>query len=76
MEQALEVLERAVRGGFFVSPALRKDPLLVPLRTEPRFAAIIDFAEAGRLEALRRFESAGGNELLGLSSRRQPEDRR
>ena len=66
VEPALHVLERAVRGGFFVSPALRGDPLLAPLRAEPHFAAIVDLAEAGRREAQRRFESAGGNELLGL----------
>ena len=64
--RAVELLERAVRRGYLVSPALRRDPLLEPLRTEPDFVALIETAEAGRLEAQRAFEDAGGKQLLGL----------
>ena len=69
LEQArrgLEILDPAVRGGYFVSPALRADPLLEPLRGEPGFEALVEAAEEGRLAAQKAFEDAGGPALLGL----------
>jgi tetratricopeptide (TPR) repeat protein len=64
--RALELLERVVSGGFFVSTAFRGDPLLAPLRSEPPFEALVARAEAGRARALVAFEAAGGRQLLGL----------
>jgi tetratricopeptide (TPR) repeat protein len=64
--RALEILDPAVRRGYFVSPALRGDPLLAPLRAEPGFAAMLEAAEAGRLAAQKAFEDAGGRPLLGI----------
>jgi len=65
-ERALELLENTVRAGYFISPTLRSDPLLSPIRIDPRFASILEIAEAGSASARRRFDRAGGNELLGL----------
>jgi serine/threonine-protein kinase len=65
-ERGVEVLDQVVGGGFSVSSALEKDPLLGPLRGHPRFAEIWNRAEQKRLEVLRRFEAAGGREILGL----------
>jgi TolB-like protein len=69
VNRGLEVLESAVRGGYFVGPALRNDPLLARMRSDRRFAAIVDFAEDGRRDALVRFESAQGRTLLGIEPR-------
>jgi hypothetical protein len=64
--RALDVLERAVGAGFFVAPALARDPLLQPVRTEPAFAALLARAEEGRELALAAFREAGGDRLLGV----------
>jgi tetratricopeptide (TPR) repeat protein len=65
-DRGVEVLDQVVRGGFSVSSTLEKDPLLGPLRGHQRFADIWIRAERQRLEVLRRFEAAGGREILGL----------
>ena len=67
LARALELLEQVVSMGYFVSPALRSDPLLAPLRGEAGFAPLVLRAEAGRAQALLAFESARGPELLGLT---------
>ncbi len=65
--RALDILERAVGTGFFVASAFVRDPLLEPLRAEPRFAALVRRAEEGRAAALAAFREAGGDRLLGLA---------
>jgi TolB-like protein len=65
-ERALDVMRGVVESGFFVTPALEGDPLLASVRADPGFAAIVEAADAGRREALRIFEQAGGPRLLGL----------
>jgi hypothetical protein len=69
VERGLEVLERAVRGGFFVSHALRFDPLLGRMRGLPRYGSVVALAERGRGDALAKFESAQGRALLGIEPR-------
>ncbi len=65
--RALEVLERAVGTGYFVAPALRRDPLLDPVRGEPAFGSLVARAEEGRALALSAFREAGGDMLLGVA---------
>jgi serine/threonine protein kinase len=65
-ERGLEVLDQAARSGYSVSSALERDPLLEPLRGHPRFPEIWSRAEEKRREVQRRFEAAGGPEILGL----------
>ena len=47
---------------------LRHDPWLAPLRDNPRFAEILQRAQARRDEALAVFRDEGGEGLLGLRS--------
>jgi hypothetical protein len=42
LEKALDSLERLVKTtGFFGRPYLRIDPTWIPLRTHPRFLALV-----------------------------------
>lgn len=66
--RALEVLGKAVDAGFFVAPALARDPLIEPLRSDHGFADLLARAEKGRAAALVAFREAGGERLLGAST--------
>jgi eukaryotic-like serine/threonine-protein kinase len=64
-EIGLAHLQRAVAKGYFVSPTLSGRPQFDAVRTDPRFRAILEEAEAGRRRALAAFREAGGERLLG-----------
>jgi len=63
---ALDLLERAVRMGWYCVNALETVPLLSILRPDPRFAEIVDRARVRQAAALRAFDDADGPRLLGL----------
>jgi hypothetical protein len=65
---ALGALAKAVEGGYTVVEPLLHDPWLAPLRKEPRFAEILQRAQARRDEALAVFRAEGGEALLGPRS--------
>ena len=65
LPQALDLVERAVRGGYYVAPALARDPVFDPLRIEPAFRAVLAQAEEGRRRALTAFRHEGGEGLVG-----------
>ena len=65
---ALLALGKAVDGGYTVTEPLLHDPWLAPLRDNPRFAEILQRAQARRDEALAVFRAEGGEGLLGLRS--------
>ena len=66
-ENALAALGRGVERGFSVPLALRSHPWLASLRAAPRFAALVERAEADRLLGLAAFREAGGEALLGAA---------
>ena len=66
--RAIELLERAVAGGFFCFPALARDPWLDPLRKKPAFAEVLRQAEAEHRQATKVFTERGGEKLLGVSA--------
>jgi tetratricopeptide (TPR) repeat protein len=61
----VEMLQRAVRRGYFVVPTLSQSPQFDWARDLPAFRALLAEAEAGRLHALEAFWQAGGEKLLG-----------
>jgi TolB-like protein/predicted Ser/Thr protein kinase len=65
-ERCLATLERAVRGGWFCAQTIAGEPWLALVRDTPRFAALVQEAEAGSLRAASAFRDAGGDRLLGL----------
>ena len=65
--RALPELEKAVAKGYFVAPTLATRPQFDALRGEPRFAALLAQAEAGRARALAAFREAGGERLIGAA---------
>ena len=64
-EQGLLYLRRALTKSYFVAPTLSASRSFDPLRSDPRFQAILAEAEAGRQQALAAFREAGGERLLG-----------
>lgn len=67
-EEGLRYLQRGVANGYLAAPVLASSRHFDPLRTDPRFQAICEEAEAGTRFARAAFSEAGGERLLG----RQP----
>lgn len=65
-ERCLSALERTVRGGWFCAQTIADEPWLALVRDMPRFAAVVQEAEAGNRRAASAFKDAGGDRLLGL----------
>jgi serine/threonine protein kinase/tetratricopeptide (TPR) repeat protein len=63
---AIQLLGDAQKGGFTAPDTIAGDPWLTPLRSDPRFAPILQEARARRAEALAVFRAEGGERLLGL----------
>ena len=63
-EDALDGLERSLRGGYFCLPALLTDPWLDGLRGTPRFERYVDQVRERNERALVSFGVAGGRKLL------------
>ena len=63
--KALEILRRAIEGGFHSYALLTRDPWLDSLRGERSFADLVAIAERGHQEAIRAFLDAGGERILG-----------
>ena len=64
-EKGLLYLRRALTKAYFVAQTLSSSRSFDPLRSDPRFQAILAEAEVGRLQALAAFREAGGERLLG-----------
>jgi len=66
--QALEMLSRAVNGGFFCHSAMLRDPWLDSLRTRTELKALLNKAQQLHREASAAFVAGGGASLLGIHS--------
>jgi hypothetical protein len=67
VDEALELLEQVIAGGFTCPPPLRRHPWLEPLRTRPEFAALLADAEAACARARETYVEAEGPAILGVS---------
>jgi eukaryotic-like serine/threonine-protein kinase len=66
-DEAMRLLDRSVKGGFYCVTALDQDPWLDPVRSRADFAELREYAAAKRLECLEAFVGAGGEKLLGVA---------
>jgi serine/threonine protein kinase/tetratricopeptide (TPR) repeat protein len=66
-DRALEVLGRAIDGGFLAAPTLVRDERFDLLRGEPAFRELVHRAEGRRARALAAFREEGGEGLLGAN---------
>jgi non-specific serine/threonine protein kinase len=64
VNRAVETLGRAVDGGYFNYPTLARDAWFDPLRSEPRFLAVLDRMSARHETARAAFLSSGGARFL------------
>ena len=55
-DEAIQLLQQAIRGGYCSYPALMSDPLLAPVKKHREFGAVVSAAKACRekFEAYRR----------------------
>jgi TolB-like protein len=67
--QALDLISRAVAGGFAADRAIVLEPWLDPLRGDPAFIRLLRAAEERRRKAEAAFASAGGPHLLMWAAR-------
>jgi tetratricopeptide (TPR) repeat protein len=65
-DQALEIIEQCVEGGWTCPTPLLRDPWLDPIRGDPRLAKAIERAEEGKRAAQAVFTEHGGEKLLGM----------
>ena len=65
-EQGLAHLRQAVDKGYAAAATLSGSPQFDAVRNDPAFTALLSDAEAARLLALREFQDAGGEQLLGV----------
>ena len=63
---AIDLLERAVAGGFFCFPTFARDPWLDSLRKQAAFTKVLRQAEAEHGKAASGFSERGGANLLGF----------
>jgi serine/threonine protein kinase/tetratricopeptide (TPR) repeat protein len=65
--RAIEMLRRAIEGGFHSYSCFTRDPWLDSLRGEPAFAEVIALAQKEYREGLKAFIEAGGERILGIA---------
>ena len=65
---ALDMLRRAVDGGFFCYPYMVRDPWLDSLRGRSDFTSLLRKAQELHREAVKSFVSAKGDALLGIQA--------
>jgi serine/threonine protein kinase/tetratricopeptide (TPR) repeat protein len=66
---ALDLLSRAVAGGFAVDRAMVLEPWLDSVRGEPEFIRLLRVAEERRRKAEAAFAAAGGKHVLLMAAR-------
>jgi serine/threonine protein kinase/tetratricopeptide (TPR) repeat protein len=66
--EALDVLSRAIEGGFFCHSAMAREPWLDSLRGTKDFPKLLRIAEKRHHEAGEIFFNAGGTALLGIET--------
>jgi tetratricopeptide (TPR) repeat protein len=67
-DEGLRMLEKAVLGGHFCVPFLRRDSWLDPVRERQDFRQILAAAESRHREAREHYLAAGGEMLLGVGT--------
>jgi serine/threonine protein kinase len=65
-QDALDMLERVVTGGFHCPRALVQDPWLDSLRGDPTFVRLLHRAEEESAASAAAFREAGGERVLGV----------
>ena len=65
-QEALEMLERVVTGGFHCPRVLLQDPWLDGLRGDPTFVRLLHRAEEESAASAAAFREAGGERVLGV----------
>jgi serine/threonine protein kinase/tetratricopeptide (TPR) repeat protein len=66
VDNAVEVLDEAIRGEFYALPAMRNHPWIPILEAHPRYPELLANAQEGRRRAVRIYEELGGERFLGV----------
>jgi len=65
-DRALEFVARSFDSGFNCYPGLSRDAAFDPVRSDPRFKALLTRGEKMTAEAQKLFRECGGEDLLGV----------
>ena len=68
-DDAVDLFERAVNGGFIAFPAMARDPWLERLRRNERYLRLLEGVETRYREAEKQFAMLEGYRVLGLDRR-------
>ena len=71
---SLDLLDRAVAGGFCCYPAMATDPWLESIRKEPAFTTLLCRTEAQHRQAETALTTLGGQQWLGVQAVPKPQE--
>jgi hypothetical protein len=66
-ERAIAALSTAVDRGFLCTSAIARDVWFASLRSDPRYAGLIQAAEHRRCETHAAFLAAGGVQVISIA---------
>jgi TolB-like protein len=66
-ERAIAALSAAMDRGFVCASAITKDPWFASMRSDPRYAALVQEAERRRMQTHAAFLAAGGAQVISIA---------
>ena len=66
-DRAISALSAAIGRGFLCASAMARDPWFASLRSDPRYAELMEDADQRRNESHAAFLAAGGGQVISIA---------